>query len=95
MSEPRMARPWKNLPPLEDRLLRRMQTHLARRTPGNRFCSLVQLPVEPGQLVVLAVGVVVAVLRVAQLVAAAEHRHALREQQRGHEVALLPLAQSR
>ena len=31
--------------------------------------------------------------RVAQLVAAADHRHALREQQRGHEVALLPLAQ--
>src|SRR3970282_1827825 len=31
-------------------------------------------PVEPGQLVVLAVGVVVAPLGVAQLVAAADHR---------------------
>ena len=52
-----------------------------------------QVPVGPADLVVLAVGVVVAALRLAELVAAADHRHALREQQRRHEVALLPLAQ--
>ena len=51
------------------------------------------LPVEPGDLVVLAVGVVVALLGPADLVAAEQHRHALREEQRGQEVALLARAQ--
>src|SRR5581483_4104837 len=48
------------------------------------------LPVEPGQLVVLAVGIVVALLRAADLVAAEQHGDALRQEQRGQEVALLP-----
>ena len=52
-----------------------------------------QLPVEPGDLVVLAPGVVVAALGAAHLVAAEQHRHALREQQRRQEVALLARAQ--
>ncbi len=47
------------------------------------------LPVEPGDLVVLAVGVVVAALGAAELVAAEQHRHALGEQQGGHQVAAL------
>ena len=51
------------------------------------------LPVVPGDLVVLAVGVVVAVLGAADLVAAEEHGHALRQEQRGQEVALLAAAQ--
>lgn len=46
-------------------------------------------PVDPGELVVLAVAVVVAVLGAAQLVAVTDHRHALRQQQRGQEIALL------
>src|SRR5262249_61774323 len=58
-----------------------------------RPAAVVELPVEPGELVVLAVGVVVAALRAPELVAAAEHRHALRQRQRRDEVALLPLAQ--
>ena len=41
------------------------------------------VPVEPRDLVVLAVGVVVAALGAAELVAAEQHRHALRQQQRG------------
>src|SRR3712207_7389951 len=45
--------------------------------------------VEPGDLGVLAPGVVVAALRAAELVAAEQHRRALAEQQRGQEVALL------
>ena len=51
------------------------------------------VPVDPAQLVVLAVDVVVALLGAAQLVAVRDHRHALGQQQRGEEVALLPLAQ--
>ena len=47
------------------------------------------LPVEPGHFVVLAVAVVVAALRAPDLVAAEEHRHALGEEQRRQEVALL------
>src|SRR4051794_30634576 len=61
-------------------------------------CELEQLlvavgPVEPRQLVVLAPRVVVAVLRPPPLVAAEQHRHALREEQRGEEVAYLTLTQ--
>ena len=52
-----------------------------------------QLPVEPADLVVLAIGVVVALLRARELVARQHHRRALRQQQRCEEVAHLPLAQ--
>ena len=51
-----------------------------------------QLPAEPADLVVLRVAVVVAALGAADLVAAEQHRHALAEEQRGEEVALLLLA---
>ena len=37
----------------------------------------VQVPVEPADLIVLTVGVVVAVLAAAHFVAAKQHRHAL------------------
>src|SRR5262249_50746761 len=47
-------------------------------------------PVHPGHLVVLAVGVVVAALGAAHLVAGQQHRDALRQQPRGQEAALLP-----
>ena len=50
-------------------------------------------PVHPGDLVVLAVGVVVASLGAPDLVAGQQHRDALRQQQRGEEVALLPRPQ--
>jgi hypothetical protein len=46
-------------------------------------------PVEPGNLVVLAVAVVVPALASSDLVAAEQHRHALGEEQRGEEVPLL------
>src|SRR5690606_25652198 len=54
--------------------------------------ALVEVPVVPVDLVVLAVGVVVAALRLAQLVAAEEHGDALREEQRAHERALEAVA---
>src|SRR5207244_9479243 len=50
-------------------------------------------PVEPGDLVVLAVGVVVAALAAAHLVAAEDHRDALGQEDRRQEVALLAPAQ--
>src|SRR5450759_1308143 len=48
-----------------------------------------ELPVDPGQLVVLAVDVVVAALGPPDLVAVGDHRDTLAEQERGQEVALL------
>jgi len=63
------------------------------REGDQRLLVGVQVPVDPGRLVVLAVDVVVAVLRTAQLVAVGNHRDALREHQGGEDVALLALAQ--
>src|SRR6185437_12407057 len=54
---------------------------------------LVMVPIYPGNLVVLAIAVVIAVLRPAELVAAEDHRRTLGQQQRREHVALLPLAQ--
>ena len=51
------------------------------------------VPVHPAELVVLAVDVVVAPLGAAELVAVGDHRHALGQQQRGQDVALLPFPQ--
>ena len=49
-------------------------------------------PVEPSDGVVLAVGVVIATLRLAEFGAGPEHRRAARQRQRGEEVALVPRA---
>ena len=49
------------------------------------------LPIHPTDLVVLAICVVVAGLRPPALVAGHDHRRPLREQQRGQEIADLPL----
>src|SRR5699024_2698256 len=63
--------------------------------PGEGQQWLVQvLPVDPGQLVVLGVDVVVALLGAAHLVPVGEHRHPLGDHQRGEEVALLASAQA-
>src|SRR4029453_8966823 len=47
-------------------------------------------PIEPGDLVVLTIGVVVALLRAADLVPSEQHRNALGEKKRRQDVALLP-----
>ena len=49
----------------------------------------VHVPVDPADLIVLAVGVVVAVLGAPHFVPGQQHRHTLRQQQRGEEIALL------
>src|SRR5690606_25318529 len=58
--------------------------------PGGReqlLLPAVELPVHPGDLVVLAVGVVVPQLAAPELVAGGEHRRAGGEQERAEEVA--------
>jgi len=45
--------------------------------------GLLQVPVDPGQLVILTVGVVVAVLRSPELVAGRQHGHAVRDDNSG------------
>ena len=52
-----------------------------------------QRPIEPTGLVILAVGVVIALLGAAHLVAGGEHGDAAREQQDGRKVAYLPVAE--
>ena len=52
-----------------------------------------QRPIDPTNLVILAIGIVVAVLGVAHLIARNEHRHSLRQQQRGEQIALLTCSQ--
>src|SRR5690606_8553912 len=55
--------------------------------------GLVELPVDPRDLVVLAVAVVVAMLGAADLVSVGDHRHTLGDEERREEVALLARAQ--
>jgi hypothetical protein len=60
-----------------------MRTPERDEAPGEdtkRLRALVELPVDPADLVVLAVGVVVAALRAGELVAGEQHRHAVREE---------------
>jgi hypothetical protein len=56
--------------------------------------SRIPTPVDPVDLVVLAIGVVVAALRATPvLVAHQDHRRPLAEEERGHEVPPLPVAE--
>jgi hypothetical protein len=50
------------------------------------------IPVHPGDLIVLAVAVIVAVLTAAKLIAVRDHRNALREECGREKVALLTSA---
>src|SRR5208282_6716352 len=50
---------------------------------------VVPIPVKPVELVVLAIGIVVAMLRPAEFVSAQNHRHALRKKHSAHQVATL------
>ena len=55
------------------------------------FCK--QTPVEPGNLIVLAVAVVVAILRVAEFIAGEEHRRAAAAHEHGTGVPDHPVAE--
>src|SRR5437868_15193493 len=50
-------------------------------------------PIEPTDLVVLAIRIVIAVLRSSPLVSATEHRDALGKKKRGQKIPPLPFAQ--
>ena len=51
------------------------------------------LPIQPTDLVVLTIGIVVAVLRPAEFISSAKHRHTLGDKQGGKKIASLSLAQ--
>ena len=53
----------------------------------------VQVPVDPGKLIVLTVDVIVTSLGASEFVAMGDHRHALGEHERCQEVTLLTVAQ--
>ncbi len=59
-----------------------------------RFAIFVQIPVDPANLAVLAVGIVVAVLSTRELIARHNHRRALCQQQGGEQVAHLTQTQA-
>ena len=68
--------------------------------PNQLSCELQKLivlfiarPIEPTDLVVLAISVVVSVLCPVQLVSTTEHRHALGKKKCGQEIPALPFAQ--
>ena len=92
-SAPRMERPWKYFRARQRRLRAAEAHEPAREFEESYAAPAIRLQHVQLSLVVLAVGVVVALLRAPELVAAADHRHADRQQQRRHEVALLLLAQ--
>ena len=66
-----------------------LRVNSSSRRPSGGHCT----PVDPVQLVVLSIDVVVAVLGAAELIASEHHGRALREQQGCEQVALLPLTQ--
>ena len=53
------------------------------------FSMFVPDPLRPGDLVILAVSVVISLLGAPAFVTAAQHRHALREKKCAEEIALL------
>ncbi len=65
------------------------------RTKASKSRSSVpqRIPIHPADFVVLAVGVVVAVLGMADVISGKQHRHTLRQKQGRREVSLLAGAQ--
>ena len=89
-------------PPPPVKKVRRLRTGWAFRNaiiilhePEEAGVAFAERPVDPADGVVLAPGVVVAVLGAEELVAAQDHRHALRDHQRRDQVARLAARGSR
>ena len=78
--------------PMQHRMAQTQVDHLGDERQ-HLLLRIVEVPIRPRDLVVLAVRVVVAALRAHDLVAAADHRDALADEQCGEHVAHLPLAQ--
>ena len=73
-------------PPPQHRICRADREEAAREVEQASL-PLVQIPVDPAGLIVLAVGVVVATLRARKLVTERDHRHALRQGEGRQDVA--------
>src|SRR2546423_13863533 len=54
----------------------------------------VALPIQPTDLIVLTIGVVISLLGATELIAAQKHRHALGQKEHRQKIALLPPAQT-
>src|SRR4249919_748325 len=54
---------------------------------------LFQLPIEPTDLVILAIGIVIALLRPSYFITGKHHRNALRKHEYGHTILDLTLSQ--
>src|SRR6266496_2735716 len=61
--------------------------------PEQTGVLLYQLPIEPTDLVILAVGIVIALLRSSNFITGKDHRNALRKHKYGHTILDLTLAQ--
>src|SRR5579863_9322777 len=77
---------------MQDRVISAKVNHHAKETE-EVLMLLYQIPVEPVDLVILAIRIIVALLCSPDLVAGNEHGNALREHQDGSEVLDLPVAQ--
>src|SRR5207253_9217340 len=53
----------------------------------------ITLPIQPADLIVLALRIVISVLRSAEFVTTRKHRHTLRQEECCQEISTLPLAQ--
>src|SRR4029078_5258584 len=82
----------KELPATKDRMGRTQ--HNQRAGEGEERLLLTRdVPIEPADLIVLAVGVVFPLLRPPNFIASANHRYALRQQESRQHIALLPSPQ--
>src|SRR5262249_29043248 len=86
--------PLKERAALKDRLGASQVDHGAHKVGESLLCFC-EIPVHPGHVVVLAIGIIVSLLAMAEIITGQEHGHTLRQQQGGDEVALLLPAQRR
>ena len=78
----------KEVASFENRLRMPQRRHLFRKVQ-KLFLFRIQVPVDPADLIVLAIWIVVALLSLFDFVAAANHGHALRQQQRCKQILAL------
>ena len=73
--------------------MRAAERHETRRELQQIPSRVVEIPIEPTDLVVLTVRVIITALGASDFVATAQHRNALRDEHRRDEVPALPFAQ--
>ena len=88
ISEPRIRRPWKNFGRRKTGCSRAEADQFPREIK-ERFLFVVEVPIEPTDLVILAISVVVPLLRAGPFVASGQHRDALGKEEGGEEISPL------